>query len=62
MDLFQHLVDVDGIGFLPPLVLLFLVSLGDSLGGFSCSFGSFSRSLGWHVDRLVSTDELTANG
>ena len=62
VNLLEDLVDVDGIRFLPPLVLLLLVSLGDSLGGFSCSFGSFSRSLGWHVDRLVSTDELTANG
>ena len=42
VDLFENLVDVDGIRFLPLLVLLLLVTLGDSLGGFSCSLGSFS--------------------
>ena len=42
VDLLQNLVDVDGIRFLPLLVLLLLVTLGDSLGGFSCSLGSFS--------------------
>ena len=42
VDLLENLVDVDGIRFLPLLVLLLLVTLGDSLGGFSCSLGSFS--------------------
>ena len=41
VDLFQDLVDVDGIRFLSPAVLL-LVRLGDSLGGFSCLFGGLS--------------------
>ena len=40
-DLFQDLVDVDSIGFLPSAVLL-LAILGDSLGGFSCLFGGLS--------------------
>ena len=59
VHLLQDLVDVDGIGFLPPLVLLLLVSLGDGLGGLSCSFGSLSGGLWGHVDRFGSTDELT---
>ena len=42
VHLLENLVDVDGIRFLPLLVLLLLVTLGDSLGGFSCSLGSFS--------------------
>ena len=41
VDLFQDLVDVDSIGFLPPAVLL-LAILGDSLGGFSCLLGGLS--------------------
>ena len=41
VDLFQDLVDVDSIGFLPSAVLL-LAILGDSLGGFSCLFGGLS--------------------
>ena len=59
VHLLEDLVDVDGIGFLPPLVLLLLVSLGDGLGGLSCSFGSLSGGLWGHVDRFGSTDELT---
>ena len=42
VHLLQDLVDVDGIGFLPPLVLLLLVSLRDGFGSLSCSLGSFS--------------------
>ena len=42
VHLLDNLVDVDGIRFLPLLVLLLFVPLGDSLGGFSCSLGSFS--------------------
>ena len=42
VHLLENLVDVDGIRFLPLLVLLLLVTLGNSLGGFSCSLGSFS--------------------
>ena len=41
VDLFQDLVDVDGIRFLALAVLL-LAILGDSLGGFSCLFGGLS--------------------
>ena len=54
VNLLEDLVDVDSIGFLPPLVLLLLVSLGDSLGGFASGFGSFSRSLRGHVDGIVA--------
>ena len=42
VDLLEDLVDVDGIGLLPPLVLLLLISLGDGFGSLSCSLGSFS--------------------
>ena len=41
VNLFQDLVDVDGIRFLSPTVLL-LAILGDSFGGFSCLFGGLS--------------------
>ena len=42
VHLLENLVDVDGIRFLPLLVLLLLVTLGNSLGGLSCGLGSFS--------------------
>ena len=42
VNLLEDLVDVDGIRLLPLLVPLLLVSLGDSLGGFAGSLGSFS--------------------
>ena len=51
VDLFQDLVDVDGIRLLALAVLL-LVSLGNGLGGLSCLLGGFSRYLWWHVDSL----------
>ena len=51
VDLFQHLVDVDGIGLLP-LGLLLLVSLGDGLGGLACLLGGLSGGLGGHVELL----------
>ena len=41
VDLFQHLVDVDGVGLLA-LVTAFLSVLGDSLGGFAGFFGGLS--------------------
>ena len=52
VDLLQHLVDVDGIGFLPPLLSLFLVSLGNGLLSLTGFLGGLSRSFGWHVDAL----------
>ena len=42
VHLLEDLVDVDGIRFLPFLVPLLLVSLGDGLGGLAGSLGSFS--------------------
>ena len=48
VNLFQDLVDVDGIRFLSPTVLL-LAILGDSLGGFSCLLGGLSGYFWWHV-------------
>ena len=48
VDLLQHLVDVDSVGFLPFAVLL-LVTLGDVLLGLSGLLGSLSRNFGGHV-------------
>ena len=42
VDLFQHLVDVDGVGLLALSFTFFLSVLGDSLGGLSGFLGSFS--------------------
>ena len=47
VDLLQHLVDVDSVGFLPFAVLL-LVSLGDVLLGLAGLLGSLSGGLGGH--------------
>ena len=51
VNLLQHLVDVDGVRFLP-LGLLLLVSLGDGLGSLACLFGGLSGGLGRHVEVL----------
>ena len=48
VDLLQDLVDVDGVGFLPPLAFLLAIPLGDGLGGLTGLLGSFSRHLGRH--------------
>ena len=48
VDLFQDLVDVDGIRFLALAVLL-LAILGDSFGGFACLLGGLSGYFWWHV-------------
>ena len=58
VDLFQHLVDVDGIGFLPSALLLLLVTLGDGLGSLSRLLGSFSRNFWWHVGGLLGSVKL----
>ena len=52
VDLLQHLVDVDGIGFLPSLLLLLLITLGNSLGSLARLLSSLSRDLWGHVDEL----------
>ena len=59
VDLLQDLVDVDGVGLLPLVPLLLLVALGDGLGGLAGLLGSFSRNLGRHDDRLVTSDVLS---
>ena len=61
VDLLQHLVDVDGIGFLPSQLLLLLITLGDSLGSLARLLSSLSRDLWGHVDELMCTDKLTAD-
>ena len=58
VDLLQHLVDVDSVRLLPPLVLLLLVSLGDSLSSLARLLGGLSGNLGRHVGRLVGISEL----
>ena len=52
VDLLQHLVDVDSIGFLPSQLLLLLITLGDSLGSLARLLSSLSRDLWGHVDEL----------
>ena len=46
VHLLQHLVDVDGVGFLPLLLALLAVSLGGR--GFAGLLGGLSGGLGWH--------------
>ena len=48
VDLLQDLVDVDGVGLLPLLLSLLLVSLGDGLLGLARLLGGLSRNIGWH--------------
>ena len=57
VDLFQDLVDVDGIRFLALAVLL-LAILGDSFGGFACLLGGLSRYFWWHVVALMISVKL----
>ena len=57
VDLFQHLVDIDGVGFFPFLGPL-LVVLGDVLGGLTGLLGSLSGGFGGHVDTLLVTVKL----
>lgn len=58
MDLFQNLVYVNGVALLPPS-LLFFVGFRDVFLRFSCLFGSFAASLGWHFYKLLNTDTNT---
>jgi len=53
VDLLQHLVDVDSVGFLPFAVLL-LVSLGDVLLGLASLLGGLSGNLRGH-DEIFSS-------
>ena len=57
--MYTYLVDVDGIGLLPLVPLLLLVTLGDGLGGIAGLLGSFSRDLGRHDDGLVGSEVLS---
>ena len=49
VDLLQHLVDVDGVGFLPLLVAFLVSALGDFLLGLTGLLGSFTRDFGGHL-------------
>ena len=56
VDLLQHFVDVDRVGFPPPPALLLVSStLGLCLGGGL--LGSLGCGFGWHVD-LVKSDKF----
>ena len=46
VHLLQHLVDVDGVGFLSPAASLLLIAWGACLGGGL--LGSLRRDFGWH--------------
>ena len=48
VHLLQDLVDVDGIGFLPLLVLLLLIALGDGFLGLARLLGGLSGGFGRH--------------
>ena len=48
VHLLQDLVDVDGVGFLPLLVFLFLIALGDGFLGLARLLGGLTRGFGRH--------------
>jgi len=50
VHLLQDLVDVDGIGLLPPLLALLLITLGDGFLGLARLLGGLSGGFGRHVD------------
>ena len=50
VHLLQHLVDVDGVGFLPLLLALLTIALGDVLRSLAGLLGGLSGGLGWHVE------------
>ena len=50
VDLLQHLVDVDGVGFLPLLVALLVSALGDLLLGLARLLGGFAGNFGGHLE------------
>ena len=55
VHLLQHLVDVDGVGFLPLLLALLTIALGDVLLSLAGLLGGLSGGLGWHVDLVKLT-------
>lgn len=60
MDLFQHLIDVAGVGLLPPPLLL-LVGLSH-FRGFSGFFSSLCAGLGWHFSETSQKSEKIGRG
>ena len=58
VDLFQDLVDVDGVGFFPFLVPLLAITLGDGLLGLAGLLGSLSGGFGGHVDTMGCSVKL----
>ena len=52
MNLFEDLVDLDGVGF-TPLLPLFLITLGDALLGLTGLFSGLSGSFGGHDVKYV---------
>lgn len=53
VDLLEHLVDVDAVGFLP-LAFLLLIALGDGLLGLASLLGGLSGGFGRHSDAAVT--------
>jgi hypothetical protein len=62
VHLLENLIDVDGIGLLPPLLALLLITLGDSFLGLARLLGGLSGGLGRHVAAVVDSERLTASG
>jgi hypothetical protein len=52
VHLLQDLVDVDGVGLLPPLLALLLITLGDGFLGLARLLGGLSGGFGRHVDAV----------
>ena len=59
VHLLQDLVDVDGIGFLPLLVLLLLIALGDGFLGLARLLGGLSGGFGRHGDCCCFENQLS---
>ena len=61
VDLLQHLVDVDTVGFLPPALLL-LISLSDGFLGLASLLGCLSGGFRWHDDTVDFDGNIWMDG
>ncbi|OXU20367.1 hypothetical protein TSAR_005880 [Trichomalopsis sarcophagae] len=55
VDLLQHLVDVDGVAFLPPLLVLLLVTLRNVLDGLAGLLDCLAACFRCHGDSIQYT-------